>query len=107
MQLAKETYPIFIVGDVTKEGTVAGPKAWNILPTPVLYLQGERYHTYRLLRGVKNCFGATHEVGVFEMHGDGLAEVANPSAIFLADRSTNATGSAVVVSMEGTRLYCW
>jgi len=69
----------------------------------VLYLEGERYHTYRLLRGVKNRFGATHEVGVFEMHGEGLVEVANPSAVFLADRAIGATGSAVVVSMEGTR----
>src|SRR5438067_7943668 len=104
MQLAKNTLtPIFIIGHVTKEGTVAGPKALEHIADAVLYLEGERYHTYRLLRGVKNRFGATHEVGVFEMHGDGLAEVSNPSAIFLADRSVGATGSAVVVSMEGTR----
>jgi len=104
MQLAKNTLtPIFIIGHVTKEGTVAGPKALEHIADAVLYLEGERYHTYRLLRGVKNRFGATHEVGVFEMHGDGLVEVANPSAIFLADRSLGATGSAVVVSMEGTR----
>lgn len=104
MQLAKSTLtPIFIIGHVTKEGTVAGPKALEHIADAVLYLEGERYHTYRLLRGVKNRFGATHEVGVFEMHGDGLTEVANPSAIFLADRSVGATGSAVVVSMEGTR----
>jgi DNA repair protein RadA/Sms len=104
MQLAKSTLtPIFIIGHVTKEGTVAGPKALEHIADAVLYLEGERYHTYRLLRGVKNRFGATHEVGVFEMHGDGLAEVANPSAIFLADRSAGAAGSAVVVSMEGTR----
>src|SRR5579872_364348 len=104
MQLAKSTHiPIFIIGHVTKEGTVAGPKALEHIADAVLYLEGERYHTYRLLRGVKNRFGATHEVGVFEMHGDGLAEVANPSAVFLADRAVGATGSAVVVSMEGTR----
>jgi DNA repair protein RadA/Sms len=104
MQLAKNSLtPIFIVGHVTKEGTVAGPKALEHIADAVLYLEGERYHTYRLLRGVKNRFGATHEVGVFEMLGDGLAEVPNPSAIFLADRSAGATGSAVVVSMEGTR----
>lgn len=104
MQLAKSTLtPIFIIGHVTKEGSVAGPKALEHIADAVLYLEGERYHTYRLLRGVKNRFGATHEVGVFEMQGDGMAEVANPSAIFLADRSANATGSAVVVSMEGTR----
>ncbi|HZR40736.1 MAG TPA: DNA repair protein RadA [Ktedonobacteraceae bacterium] len=104
MQLAKSLHvPIFIIGHVTKEGTVAGPKALEHIADAVLYLEGERYHSYRLLRGVKNRFGATHEVGVFEMHGEGLVEVANPSAIFLADRATEATGSAVVVSMEGTR----
>src|SRR3989441_12755777 len=104
MQLAKSSHtPIFIIGHVTKEGTVAGPKALEHIADAVLYLEGERYHTYRLLRGVKNRFGATHEVGVFEMHGDGLLEVPNPSAVFLADRVAEATGSAVVVSMEGTR----
>ena len=104
MQLAKSTHtPIFIIGHVTKEGTVAGPKALEHIADAVLYLEGERYHTYRLLRGVKNRFGATHEVGVFEMQGEGLLEVANPSAVFLADRAVEATGSVVVVSMEGTR----
>jgi DNA repair protein RadA/Sms len=104
MQLAKNTHtPIFIIGHVTKEGTVAGPKALEHIADAVLYLEGERYHTYRLLRGVKNRFGATHEIGVFEMHGEGLIEVPNPSAVFLADRVADATGSAVVVSMEGTR----
>src|SRR5229473_1494490 len=104
MQLAKNTHtPIFIIGHVTKEGTVAGPKALEHIADAVLYLEGERYHTYRLLRGVKNRFGATHEVGVFEMQGEGLLEVANPSAVFLADRAVGATGSVVVVSMEGTR----
>src|SRR5690348_10050869 len=104
MQLAKSTHtPIFIIGHVTKEGTVAGPKALEHIADTVLYLEGERYHTYRLLRGVKNRFGVTHEVGVFEMHGDGLSEVPNPSAMFLSDRDAGATGSAVVVSMEGTR----
>lgn len=104
MRLAKSTHtPIFIIGHVTKEGTVAGPKALEHIADAVLYLEGERYHSYRLLRGVKNRFGATHEVGVFEMHGEGLLEVANPSAVFLADRHKEATGSAVVVSLEGTR----
>ncbi len=107
MQLAKTTLtPIFIIGHVTKEGTVAGPKALEHIADAVLYLEGERYHTYRLLRGVKNRFGATHEVGVFEMQGEGLIEVSNPSAVFLsdrADREENASGSAVVASMEGTR----
>lgn len=104
MQLAKSTHiPIFIIGHVTKEGTVAGPKALEHIADAVLYLEGERYHSYRLLRGVKNRFGATHEVGVFEMHGEGMLEVPNPSAVFLADRAAGANGSAVVVSMEGTR----
>lgn len=104
MHLAKGLHiPIFIIGHVTKEGTVAGPKALEHIVDAVLYLEGERYHSYRLLRGVKNRFGATHEVGIFEMHGEGLGEVLNPSAIFLADRAIGATGSAVVVSMEGTR----
>jgi DNA repair protein RadA/Sms len=104
MQLAKSTHiPIFIIGHVTKEGTVAGPKALEHIADAVLYLEGERYHSYRLLRGVKNRFGATHEVGVFEMHGEGMQEVPNPSAVFLADRAAGANGSAVVVSMEGTR----
>lgn len=104
MQLAKSTHtPIFIIGHVTKEGTVAGPKALEHIADAVLYLEGERYHTYRLLRGVKNRFGATHEIGVFEMHGEGLLEVLNPSAVFLADRAAGATGSVVVASMEGTR----
>ncbi len=104
MQLAKSTHiPIFVIGHVTKEGVVAGPKALEHIADTVLYLEGERYHSYRLLRGVKNRFGATHEVGVFEMQGEGLVEVTNPSAVFLADRAVGATGSAVVVSMEGTR----
>jgi DNA repair protein RadA/Sms len=104
MQLAKSTHtPVFIIGHVTKEGTVAGPKALEHIADAVLYLEGERYHTYRLLRGVKNRFGATHEVGVFEMRGEGLMQVPNPSALFLADRAAGASGSAVVVSMEGTR----
>lgn len=104
MHLAKSTHiPIFIIGHVTKEGTVAGPKALEHIADAVLYLEGERYHSYRLLRGVKNRFGATHEVGVFEMQGEGMIEVSNPSAVFLADRAIGATGSAVVVSMEGTR----
>lgn len=104
MQLAKSTHiPIFIIGHVTKEGTVAGPKALEHIADAVLYLEGERYHSYRLLRGVKNRFGPTHEVGVFEMQGEGLLEVSNPSAAFLADRAAGASGSAVVVSMEGTR----
>lgn len=104
MRAAKRTTtPICLIGHVTKEGTVAGPRTLEHMVDAVLYLEGERFHTYRLLRGVKNRFGATNEVGVFEMRGDGLADVTNPSEVFLTERRTEASGSAVVVSMEGTR----
>jgi len=104
MRFAKHSQsPVFIIGHVTKEGTVAGPRALEHIVDAVLYLEGERYHIYRLLRGVKNRFGATNEVGVFQMRGEGLQDVENPSALFLTDHSGAATGSAVVVSLEGTR----
>ncbi len=104
MRVAKRTHtPICLIGHVTKEGSVAGPRTLEHMVDAVLYLEGERFHTYRLLRGVKNRFGATHEVGVFEMRGDGMVDVTNPSGLFLAERRSDATGSAVVVSMEGTR----
>jgi DNA repair protein RadA/Sms len=104
MRTAKRTNtPICIIGHVTKEGAVAGPRTLEHMVDAVLYLEGERFHTYRLLRGVKNRFGATHEVGVYEMRGDGMVDVLNPSGLFLAERRSDATGSAVVVSMEGTR----
>jgi DNA repair protein RadA/Sms len=104
MRLAKRAQvPVFLIGHVTKEGTVAGPRALEHIVDAVLYLEGERFHAYRLLRGAKNRFGATHEVGVYEMRGEGLVDVANPSALFLAERGEQASGSAVVVSMEGTR----
>ncbi len=104
MHLAKGAgIPICIIGHVTKEGTVAGPRALEHIVDAVLYLEGERFHAYRLLRGAKNRFGATHEVGVFEMRGEGMVDVENPSALFLADHSGQQTGSAVIVSMEGTR----
>jgi DNA repair protein RadA/Sms len=104
MHVAKDNHiPIFLIGHVTKEGTVAGPRVLEHIVDAVLYLEGERYHTYRLLRGVKNRFGPTNEVGVFEMQGEGLVEVANPSALFLTERGMQTSGSAVVVSMEGTR----
>jgi DNA repair protein RadA/Sms len=103
-RIAKNLHiPIFIIGHVTKEGSVAGPRALEHIVDAVLYLEGERFHTYRLLRGAKNRFGATHEVGVFEMQGEGMQEVANPSAIFLSERGPRASGAAVVVSLEGTR----
>jgi DNA repair protein RadA/Sms len=94
---------LFLIGHVTKEGTLAGPRVLEHTVDTVLYLEGDRHHAYRLLRGVKNRFGATSEVGVFEMRGAGMVEVTNPSEVFLAERMVNAPGSAVVVTMEGTR----
>jgi DNA repair protein RadA/Sms len=94
---------IFLVGHVTKEGNLAGPKVLEHLVDTVLYLEGDPFQTYRLLRSVKNRFGATSEVGVFEMGGDGMVEVPNPSEAFLAERVVNAPGSAIAVTMEGTR----
>jgi DNA repair protein RadA/Sms len=94
---------VFLVGHVTKEGSIAGPKTLEHIVDTVLYLEGERFHAYRLLRSVKNRFGATSEVGVFEMREKGLIEVPNPSEMFLAERMVNAPGSAIAVTMEGTR----
>ena len=103
-QLAKRSgVPVCIIGHVTKEGTVAGPRTLEHMVDAVLYLEGERFHSYRLLRAVKNRFGATNEVGVFEMRGEGLVDVANPSALFLTPHRGQASGSVAVVSMEGTR----
>ncbi len=94
---------VFLVGHVTKKGSIAGPKTLEHIVDTVLYLEGERFHAYRLLRSVKNRFGATSEVGVFEMRERGLVEVTNPSEMFLAERMVNAPGSAIAVTMEGTR----
>jgi DNA repair protein RadA/Sms len=94
---------VFLVGHVTKQGSIAGPKTLEHIVDTVLYLEGERFHAYRLLRSVKNRFGATSEVGVFEMREQGLVEVPNPSEVFLAERLVNAPGSAIAVTMEGTR----
>lgn len=94
---------IFIVGHVTKEGAIAGPRVLEHMVDAVLYLEGERFHQYRILRAVKNRFGSTDEVGVFEMAGSGMREVRNPSEAFLQERAGNAAGSAVIVTMEGTR----
>lgn len=104
MKIAK-TYgiPIFLVGHVTKEGAIAGPRMLEHMVDAVLYFEGERHHTYRILRGVKNRFGSTNEMGIFEMKEEGLREVLNPSEIFLEERSQGASGSTVVASMEGTR----
>jgi len=94
---------VFLVGHVTKKGSIAGPKTLEHIVDTVLYLEGERFHAYRLLRSVKNRFGATSEVGVFEMRERGLIPVPNPSEMFLAERMVNAPGSAIAVTMEGTR----
>lgn len=94
---------IFIVGHVTKEGSIAGPRLLEHMVDTVLYFEGERHHTYRIVRAVKNRFGSTNEMGIFEMKEFGLEEVLNPSEIFLEERSQGAAGSTVVASMEGTR----
>ena len=103
-ELAKTSViSIFLVGHVTKEGTIAGPRVLEHIVDTVLYLEGDPFHRYRLLRSVKNRFGATSEVGVFEMVEKGMVEVSNPSEAFLAERQINAPGSAIAVTMEGTR----
>ncbi len=94
---------LFLIGHVTKEGNIAGPRVLEHMVDTVLYLEGDRHHAYRLLRGVKNRFGATSEVGVFEMREAGMVEVSNPSEAFLAERMVNAPGSSIAVTMEGTR----
>jgi DNA repair protein RadA/Sms len=104
MHLAKSSgIAVFLIGHVTKEGAIAGPKVLEHMVDTVLYLEGDRFQSYRLLRSTKNRFGPTHEVGVFEMREDGMAEVANPSAAFLAERGQDSTGSTIVVAMEGSR----
>jgi len=104
MRWAKGTgVPTCIVGHVTKEGDIAGPRLLEHIVDVVLYLEGERFSSYRLLRGVKNRFGSTNEVGVFEMAGDGLTAVENPSEVFLAERGEEAVGSVVVPTLEGSR----
>ncbi len=104
MQLAKVLgISIFIVGHVTKEGTVAGPRVLEHMVDTVLYFEGDRHASYRILRGVKNRFGSTNEIGVFEMRSEGLAEVTNPSEYLLDGRPIDASGSVVSCSMEGTR----
>src|SRR5512138_115084 len=103
-ELAKTSgVSVFVIGHVTKEGMIAGPRVLEHIVDTVLYLEGDRFQAYRLLRSVKNRFGATAEVGVFEMREGGLVEVTNPSEAFLAERMVNAPGSAIAVTMEGTR----
>lgn len=104
MLLAKKTgIPIFLVGHVTKDGAIAGPKLLEHMVDTVLYFEGDRNHMFRILRAVKNRFGSTNEIGVFEMKDRGLEEVANPSSVFLSERPEKAAGSVVTASMEGTR----
>lgn len=95
--------PVFLVGHVTKEGAIAGPRVLEHMVDTVLYLEGDRHLDYRLLRAVKNRFGSTNELGVFQMREGGLAQVSNPSAVFLTERCEEAPGSAVIASIEGTR----
>ncbi|MCW3477012.1 DNA repair protein RadA [Limobrevibacterium gyesilva] len=104
IRLAKtRNFAVVLVGHVTKEGAIAGPRVLEHMVDAVLYFEGDRGHQFRILRGVKNRFGATDEIGVFEMTDRGLAEVANPSALFLAERRGNISGSAVFAGLEGTR----
>lgn len=103
-ELAKSSgIAVFLIGHVTKEGVIAGPRVLEHIVDTVLYLEGDRFQSYRLLRSVKNRFGATSEVGVFEMGEGGMTEVFNPSEAFLAERLINTPGSAIAVTMEGTR----
>jgi len=104
MLMAKKTgIPTFLVGHVTKDGAIAGPRLLEHMVDTVPYFEGDRNHVFRILRTVKNRFGSTNEIGVFEMNERGLEEVANPSAVFLSERPENAPGSVVTASMEGTR----
>ena len=104
IQLAKSAqFALVLVGHVTKDGAIAGPRVLEHMVDAVLYFEGDRGHQFRILRAVKNRFGATDEIGVFEMTDRGLAEVANPSALFLAERRGNVAGSSVFAGLEGTR----
>jgi len=104
LSISKETdTAIFIVGHVTKEGSLAGPKLLEHMVDTVLYFEGERYHSYRLLRSVKNRFGSTNEIGIFEMKDSGLVEVSSPSKYLLSGKLPDTAGSAVVCILEGTR----
>ena len=104
MVMAKQTgIPTFLIGHVTKEGAIAGPRLMEHMVDTVLYFEGDQNHMFRILRAVKNRFGSTNEIGVFEMKESGLEEVANPSAVFLSERALSAPGSVVTACMEGTR----
>ncbi|TMQ56839.1 MAG: DNA repair protein RadA, partial [Candidatus Eisenbacteria bacterium] len=104
LRLAKDrSIPVVLIGHVTKDGSVAGPRTLEHMVDVVLYLEGDTHHEYRILSAAKNRFGSTNEIGVFEMRGDGLAEVENPSERLLRDRGRSVPGSAVVASLEGSR----
>ena len=104
MQICKkQNITTIIIGHVTKDGAIAGPRVLEHMVDTVLYLEGERYFTYRILRGVKNRFGSTNEVGLFEMREEGMVEVTNPSEILISERDGNPSGSLVIATMEGTR----
>jgi DNA repair protein RadA/Sms len=103
LQAKTEGLPTFLVGHVTKDGAIAGPRVLEHIVDTVLYFEGDSGHPYRILRAVKNRFGSTNEIGVFEMHEQGLREVTNPSELFLAERPQQSAGSAVVASLEGSR----
>ena len=104
MIFAKATgTPVFLIGHVTKEGSIAGPKALEHIVDTVLYFEGDRHHNHRIIRATKNRFGAANEIGIFEMTGEGLVAVGNPSEVFLQERPEGASGSIVTVCMEGTR----
>ena len=104
MRMCKEKkITTIIIGHVTKDGNIAGPRVLEHMVDVVLYLEGERYLSYRILRGVKNRFGSTNEIGMFEMEGEGMTEITNPSEILISERDENPAGSVIVASMEGTR----
>ena len=104
MKICKqESITTIIIGHVTKDGNIAGPRVLEHMVDTVLYLEGERYFSYRILRGVKNRFGSTNEVGMFEMKNEGMVEIINPSSILISEREDNPSGSVIVASMEGTR----
>jgi DNA repair protein RadA/Sms len=104
MQLAKsKNFVAVLIGHITKEGYIAGPKLLEHMVDAVLQFEGERNHNYRILRSLKNRFGGTNEIGIFEMHEDGLSEVKNPSEIFLSEHSSDTTGSVITATIEGSR----
>ena len=104
MKICKQAYiTTIIIGHVTKDGNIAGPRVLEHMVDTVLYLEGERYFSYRILRGVKNRFGSTNEIGMFEMQNEGMVEIENPSSVLISEREEKVPGSIIVASMEGTR----